>query len=225
MVLRRFMSLKRFRQIIESSSLYFPPASKFEDDFEGNPTNRDHVQRESQLKSYGIGEPELAMAKKANQMTANWNRRAIVISCWTRNSVNHTRMWDEYAGGDCAVAIETTVGRLQNCLGDGFLIIPVKYIDFDRDQIPRGHSLLPFFYKRAELFEWENEVRIIGEMEIGSRIESPRLVRVDLDALIQKITVAPTAPEDFTGVVRSLAQHSLPGVPIEEPKKNRLATT
>ena len=134
-------------------------------------------------------------------------------------------MWDEYARSDCAVAIETTVGRLQHCLGDDFLIIPVQYIDFDRDQIPHGHSLLPFFYKRAELFEWENEVRIIGEMDIGARIGSPRRVRVDLGALIQKITVAPTEPEDFTDVVRSLTQNSLPNVSIEEPKKDRLATT
>lgn len=217
MVLRRFMPFNRFRQIIETGTLYFPPASKFEDDLEGHPTNRDHKDRESRVRTWGLGERELDTAREANQTVTMWNRQAVVISCWTKNGTDHWRMWADYTGCDEAVAIESTARRIRHCLGDDFLIIPVRYVDFDREKIPHGHSVLPFFYKRAELFEWENEVRIIGEMVIGDRIGSPRIVPVDLGSLIQKITVAPTAPDHFMDVIHTLTQSSLPHVPIERP--------
>ena len=191
LVLRRFMRFKRFCQIIEASTLYFPPASKFEDELEGHPTNQDHRERKSRLRAWGLREGEVATANQANQMAVDWNRQAVVISCWTKNTTDHSRMWADYTRGDEAVAIETTVGRMRHCIGDDFLIIPVQYIDFDREKIPHGHSLLPFFYKRAELVNWENEVRIIGERGIGNAIGSARNVPVDLGALIQKITVWP----------------------------------
>lgn len=213
LVLRRFMPFKRFCQIIETSTLYFPPAQKFEDELEGHPTNQDHRERKSRLRAWDLREGEVAKANQANQMAVDWNRQAVVISCWTKNTTYHSRMWVDR--GNEAVAIETTVGRMRRCIGNNFLVIPVRYIDFDQEKIPHGHSLLPFFYKRAELFDWENEVRIIGEMVIGNAIGSARNVRVDLGALIQKITVSPAAPDHFTDAVRTSTQGTIPDVPIE----------
>lgn len=217
LVLRRFMPFNRFRQIIETSTLYFPPASKFEDDLEGHPTHRDQRDRESKFRTWGYGKRELDTAMEANQAVIIINRQAVVISCWTQNGTDHARMWADYTGCDEAVAIESTVGRIRHSLGDDFLIIPVRYLDFDREKIPREHAVVPFFHKRAELFEWENEVRIIGYMEFGALVDSPRIVQVDLASLIQKITVAPTAPDHFMDVVQTLTQNSLPHVPIESP--------
>ena len=222
LVLRRFMTGDRFRQIVSSQTLYFPTATKFEDELEGHPTEQDNRDRESKLRSWGLNDDGLATANQANKTVTDWNRQAVVISCWTRNDTDHERMWTDYAKIDGAVAIETTVGRLRQCLGDDFLIIPVRYVDFDRERIPPGHSLLPFFYKRASLFEWENEVRIIGEMVVGGRIGSPRIVSVDLGNLLQRVTISPTAPDQFAADITSIIENSIPNVPIKSSMINPL---
>ena len=113
------------------------------------------------------------------------NQRAIVITCWTASIDESPRMWSEYGRGPDAVALETTVGRLRRALGSAFLIVPVTYLDFSRDTIPREHSLQPFFFKQSS-FAWEREVGVVTEMEVGKRIETPRLASVDLGSCFSK---------------------------------------
>ena len=164
LVLRRYVPHSRFVSLIETSALYFAPASAFSNKKEGHYTNLDDDASDRQLARWGLDARARAIAADARSTVARDNQRAIVITCWTASIDESPRMWSEYGRGPDAVALETTVGRLRRALGSAFLIVPVTYLDFSRDTIPREHSLQPFFFKQSS-FAWEREVGVVTEME------------------------------------------------------------
>lgn len=196
-IVRRYLTPEKFSKFLESRSLYFSPASSFDDKREGHYTHKDMKTWDEQLKDWGFSAHERALAEEAKAKIARHNQKAVVISCWTSGEDEDIRMWREYGNSNEAVAIETTVGKLSSVLGPDFLIIRVAYLDYTSDSIPKNHSLQPYFYKDKEKYGWEREVRIVGEMEIGRRIETPRMVNIDLQGIVDRIIVCPAAPVGF----------------------------
>jgi hypothetical protein len=209
------MPWTRFQDLVETQTLYFASASKFEDKKEGHHTTLDDKERDRCLRRLGFGDKELGMAAEANAVVATHNQSATVINCWTLELADNSRMWREYGRSDEAVMIESTVGRLRYCLGQAFLIVQVSYLDFDRASIPWGHSLLPFLYKRAAEYDWEKEVRVIGEMDRGALVGTPRRVPVKLGDILTRVVVSPTATHRFAEKVESLARTEIPSVRVE----------
>ncbi|MCF8338752.1 MAG: hypothetical protein K9I74_12315 [Bacteroidales bacterium] len=207
--LYRFMDYPKFEHLIKTSTLYMAPSSEFKDGIEGHHTFRDHQGWDEQLEVWGLDPKSREVAKQAKGTIASHNRGAVVISCWTMESARDPRLWKEYTRSSESVAIETTVGRLRQALGYDFLIIPVCYLDYNREQIPKKHSLLPFCYKR-ECYAWEKEVRVIGEIETGKKIGTPRKVPVSLNTLISKVVLHPESHKSFVTSVRSLVREKDP---------------
>jgi len=202
LLLCRYMTDWKFVDLISSRSLYFTPASEFSDKLEGHYTHLDSELAERQLARWGLDSQARARASDARTLIARHNQKAVVICCWTAVRGEDLRMWSEYGKGSNAVAFETTVGRLRRALGSDFLIAPVTYVDFSQQTIPKEHSLQPFFFKQL-CFAWEHEVRVVGEMEVGKRIESPRLVPIDLASTFQKVIVSPFASVTYRIAVES----------------------
>jgi hypothetical protein len=212
-VIRRYLDSTKFNDLIISKELRFSPASEFEEK-EGHYTMLDHQSSDDKLRRFGLDASEREIAGQARQTVARNNRRSVVISCWTIGADENQRMWDEYGKDANAIAIETTVGALRTAIGPSFLFVPVKYIDDLHDHIPKSHSLEPFFYKRNEPYGWEQELRIVGEMEIGKRIGSPRRVRLDLASVLTKLIIAPTADHRRLGQIRSQVLSSSLMIPV-----------
>lgn len=95
---------------------------------------------------------------------------------------------------------------------EAILIGLVKYIDYDRQWINAKDAenfLTSFLYKRKS-FEHEREIRALvlkgpqnldfSQEPIGHGLK----IKVDLKRLIEKIYVAPSAPEWFAELVRAL---------------------
>lgn len=215
LLLRRYVPHSRFVSLIETSALYFAPASTFSDKKEGHYTDLDDDASDRQLAGWALDARARAIAADARSTVARGNQRAIVISCWTASADESPRMWSEYGRGPEAVALETTVGRLRGALGSAFLIVPVTYLNFSRDTIPREHSIQPFFFKQSS-FVWEREVRVVTEMEVGKCIETPRLASVDLASLFQQIIVSPNAPRGYRGTVEALLTAASIDIPIRD---------
>lgn len=208
LTLRRYMDFFKFQHLINTRRLFLTPASAFNDKIEGHYTSQDYNRWDKQLSGWGFNSNEREIAEKAKGMIARHNQGTVVISCWTMAPVIDSRIWEEYAKPPETVVLETTVGRLRQTLGSGFLIVPVRYLDFDEDQIPKEHSLQPFCYKQA-CYAWEQEVRVIGEMEIGTRIDSPREVPISLSILIAKVGLHPQAPQSFVDSVFELVSRNV----------------
>lgn len=204
----RVMSFSKFIDLIDSETLYFAAASKFDDKLEGYYTNFDYQKSENQLIAFGFDNAALKIASHAKQLVANHNQQAVVISCWTMAREISNRMWDTYTFSEDSLAIQTTVGKLRKTLGKDFLFIPVKYLDFDKDSISRNDSLEPFFYKQ-NIYSWENELRIVAEMVPGCRIGTPRRASVSLNSIITGIKFYPKASKTFIENVHSLVRSKI----------------
>jgi hypothetical protein len=218
--LRRFMDFSKFQHLMNTRTLYLAPASAFNDKLEGHYTSRDYEAWDKQLADWGFDSKGREMASNAKATVARHNQAAVVISCWTMANTDDARMWEEYTGSPEAVVVETTVGRLRAALGAGFLIVPVRYLDFVEHQIPREHSLEPFCYKQNR-YKWEREVRVIGEMELGKRIGSPREAPVSLSTLVAKIGLHSKAPHSFVDSVLQLVRQMAPSAACEVVRMER----
>jgi hypothetical protein len=71
----------------------------------------------------------------------------------------------------------------------------------------------PYFFKRNS-YAWEREIRVVGEMEMGKRIGTPRLMQIDIDVLFQRVIVSPLAEPNYVEEVRSLMQSFLLSAPV-----------
>lgn len=215
LLLRRYINHSKFVRLVESGALHFAPASTFADALEGHYTHLDNELSDAQLAGWGLDSHARAIASTARAGIAKSNQKAVVICCWASGIEEDPRMWSEYGQEQEAVALETTVGDLRRALGTDFLIVPVSYVDFSRDTIPKEHSLQPFFFKRRT-FSWEREVRVVGEMEIGKRIGSSRLVPVDIGAVFRRVVISPAAPSSYLATVASLLESASLPLPVHE---------
>lgn len=214
LTLRRFMDFSKFQHLINTRTLYLAPTSAFDDKLEGHYTFRDYGEWDKQLLDWGFDSKGRKMAEQAKAAMARHNQGAVVVSCWTKASANDSRMWDEYARTPEAVVVETTVGRLRQALGSGFLIVPIRYLDFNEQQIPKEHSHQTFFYKQRS-YAWEQEIRVIGEMEIGKRIGTPREAPISLSALISKVSFNSQASRPFVDSAFELVLQAAPAAEYE----------
>jgi hypothetical protein len=202
-VLRRYLSAEKFADFAATAHLYFSTASKMADAEEGFYTLADQKLREDQLERLRFTPKGMNMARKAWDTVARSNASAVVLSCWTMGPAECSRMWNEYGQTADAVAIETTVHTLQRALRPDFLAVPVRYIDRDTAILPNEHSLEPFFFKGPG-FAWENELRFVGEMELGRRLGSARRVPVDVGSL--NLRISRPCGHPFHGIADSVSR-------------------
>jgi len=217
----RYMDIAKFISMLSTSSLYFAPASSFDDPFEGA---KGTVDRENTWNDYYLDffryaiktAPGISQADSSGEKLENTAQRLLrelaqsgindrkntCISCWHCNDFESEAMWKLYsANASNAVAIQTTYQQLYQALGeDPYVDIgKVKYIDYKKNFSGIGFSA--FWYKRKS-FEHEREVRaLIRNYEnSGKGILHP----VNLNTLVQNIYVSPYAPEWFAEVVRNV---------------------
>lgn len=219
----RYMDIAKFISMLSTNSLYFAPASSFDDPFEGAKGTHE---RESKWNDYyldffryaiktapGISKEEASGEKLETtaqrlldelSQSGLSDRRNACISCWHCNESESEAMWKLYSANVTnAVAIETTYHRLYHALGDDPYVDigKVKYIDF-RKQFS-GIGISAFWYKRTS-FEHEREVRALirNHENTGKGVSHP----VNLDVLIKNVYVSPYAPEWFAEVVRDIVK-------------------
>jgi hypothetical protein len=234
----RYLTLEKFRSLVDSRALFFPHVAILDDRFEGAfPESQPLKVRALNM----LGVRDLSTVAQVNlspQLTQAWilARRWALVSCW-HNSVHESdAMWKLYAAKKRAVAIQTTVGCLRQALGappplpDGFFgstayeFGTVEYIDYSDGFIPPVNLNAQFFRKRLE-FRHEQEVRVLvarypvgPDQTIRSDVEPSgkgMACPVELGALVKRVVVAPGADEKYlNAVVRSLAQ-VVPGARVE----------
>ncbi len=128
-------------------------------------------------------------------------------------------MWKLYLSNNEGIAIQSTFQRLLDSLSgyDDYdvFIGKITYIDFDKESIPMKNLLSPYLYKRKS-FAHEDELRaLIWTLQHGKNDPSNRetnkykdtfglYVLVDLDKLIERVYVAPTAPRWIVEMIESL---------------------
>jgi hypothetical protein len=127
------------------------------------------------------------------------------VNCWHVGDHESAALWKLYADDNAAIAIKSTVGRLSDSLtapkGVELIGSEVRYLDYEREDIPFGNILQPAFTKRHS-FEHEHEFRVML-WSIGAESSTPPIqldripggVEIDCDPvqLVEEIVVSPYA--------------------------------
>ncbi len=231
MPLWRYQDFPKFVSLLDSGELFFTRADKFEDVFEGargfnfqKAAIYDKLKPSltltaiSQLRDAGNESPtgddiENKLKEDFNALLeAQENkRREYFVSCWHANERESEAMWKLYiTAKKQGIAIQTTMERLCYSIGkSGFEVGSVKYISYE---VPLESDAEPIWYKRTA-FSHENEVRAIFR-EVGTSFEGMP-VRMDLDMLIERIYISPSAPKWFAELVKRVINRYGLDKPVE----------
>jgi len=202
------MDFAKFVSMLTTRSLYFACPSQFEDPYEGL-VPRSHAQAESAIVQPLVNDllrlrpafaergPECLEKLEEGLHTlkaqiSGARKKAASkfgVSCWHINECESEAMWKLYSALGQGIAIETTIAQLRDSLGDSLhvQIDRVRYADFDKDPIEKGHRHYGLFMKRKS-YEHERELRatiLLPKEGIGI------LVNCDLDILVTKVHISP----------------------------------
>jgi hypothetical protein len=226
-VIRKYLDWAKFVSMLATRTLYFACPTQFGDPYEGL-LPKSHVDAEAkvlqdlvdpilrvtkQLASQPVPVGAEGLCRRSLQDLDNALERIRLpihkqvnakfgVSCWHEGEHESDAMWKLYSGAGQGIAIESTVGQLRGSLDitDGLQIDRVRYMDFERDPIEKGHRHYKLFVKRKS-FEHEKEVRAtIPLREKGKGIP----VRCNLDTLITRIHVSPLVESFVKDAVEAL---------------------
>lgn len=211
----RYMDFTKLVSFIDSRRLYFTRADKFDDPFEGswpkvNVAAREVVPEDIKPEAR---ETFLASMRGMGEMNKHWPRYN-AINCWHMNNHESAAMWKLYLKSNEGIAIQSSYSKLKKSLIDDETVYlgVVKYIDYDTEYINEWNLLAPFMHKRKS-FEYEQEVRAlvtkwpVGEKRIDfniDTIEHGLQIRADVEALVERIFIAPSAPTWFADLVKAV---------------------
>ena len=202
----RYMSFGKFISLLKSRSLYFSRFDLLGDSHEGSIPNA--MLNEILRDPIGHGTPE------NHRQYLDGIRYRAHVCCWHIAECESHAMWRIYSHGDCAVAIQTTLGKLKQSISSvgslfSFYACVVKYIDYDLENINSDNPLEVLAYKR-KCFEYENEFRLFCMQSpehhedfgsFGDRIrDQTRGSHVPISArhLIERVVLRPCGHDGIT---------------------------
>lgn len=225
----RYIDLNKFKSLLETRSLFFCRADRFSDPFEGSIPKKEVEFRIKMMRRaadfYGAPfnqEKSERQILGISSMHQNF-KRGTIINCWHINDNESDAMWKLYLKSNEGIAIQTTIKRLLFAFKDTLEeIVPskVRYIDYENEiwydplEYPfKSYNLLkPFFHKKKE-FMHEYEFRLFHNIDnaikyknywIDKNIEKGKLISVNLNDLIGRIILPPTADNIIESKVNKL---------------------
>jgi len=214
----RYMDFTKFVSLLDSRCLHFTRTDKFDDPFEGS-WPRTNVELRQKLPVDIPQEKQAGYIQSTSTIgpLSERYRRFVFLNCWHINEYESAAMWTLYLKNDVGVAVQSTYSRLREAFTgrDAVYLGPVRYIDYNRDIIdmPYGYDTLRAYMHKRKSFEHEREIRAVvtkeervdGEIEWGSNVLGGGLKQpVNVGILIESVHVAPTAPDWFLDLVKSI---------------------
>jgi len=216
----RYMDFTKLVSLLEKKALFFIKGDMLSDQFEGSYPIPNVESRAANLT--GLSEENI----KALSRQLCLSKKLVYINSWHMNHCESAAMWKLYLQSNEGIAIKSTIKRLGECFDKADTKIvsigKVKYIDYDIDKIPESNLLYPFFHKRMS-FQHELELRAAvlhiapefitdkidekgnGELDLTKECKATGLyIAVDLETLVDKIYVSPTAEEWFYELTKSV---------------------
>ncbi|MDO8159612.1 hypothetical protein FKQ51_20090 [Bacillus toyonensis] len=225
----RYMDFTKFMDMLDKESIFFTRSDKFDDKFEGtypilNKVIRKHLYT-NQLHDLNPEEQEKVVESFDDfEEKFKFFRRFILINCWHVNEYESAAMWNLYLKNEEGIAIQSNVERLKKSFErpqETVHIGKVEYIDYNNAVIPEGRLYIPFMNKRKS-FEHEHELRVLHQLDVKNKVEYGIPIKCDLSELIEKIYVAPTAPDWFFNLVDSMCKKFKLNVDVERSELSEL---
>ena len=193
----KYLDLSKFLDLLMSQQLFMSRSDKFEDQYEGTFSEPTY----EEIKKLSVNNPEFLEYYKTH-------REKVAISSWHINEYESFAMWQIFTQNSEGLAIQSTIGRLQNALIPEKkieqFIGEVNYIDYKKEYIPFDDLFFPFLFKRKS-FQYEREVRIISDISASNiKINDGMKIDVDICQLIEKIYIHPKSENWYKNLVIEL---------------------
>jgi hypothetical protein len=214
----RYMDFMRLVNTLEEQGLFFRRTDLFEDRFEGSMSQplRDFLEHGRQQVS-----PE-----DYSQMLRRV-RLSSFVNSWHMNESESAAMWRLYSSTtEHAICLQSTYRRLRDSLPQDIYLGTVKYISYDRDQIPFDDLWWPLLHKRNS-FEYERELRAVWSDidSIRKGEHDDQLIgifkQVDLQRLTESVYVSAESKPWFIELVKKVLRRYETDVPV---RKSELAS-
>ena len=195
----KYLDLSKFLDLLMSQKLFMSRSDKFEDQYEGTfsePTFEE-------IRKLSIDNPDFLKFYKTH-------REKVAISSWHINEYESFAMWQIFTQNSEGLAIQSTIGRLQNALAPENnykqYIGEVNYIDYKKEYIPFDDMFFPFLFKRKS-FQYEREVRILSDVsENNISLNDGLKINVNINQLIEKIYIHPKSENWYKDLVINLVK-------------------
>lgn len=204
----RYMTLAKFISLLDQKSLWLARTDTFRDKHEGRFPNEMRQAIEKAFESFrGEPSPIESAADFQDYLVKN-----TFMSCWHKNLDENIVMWEIYGRRDDAVAIQTSVGAIQNSID--FSDLPGNFLILDNVRYERPEQVEGelryeqcFFIKRPH-FIFEKEVRLCLDTysHCKPRKDAPRGYKLPLrlSGLVDSVLVHPDSSDWFLCAVESL---------------------
>lgn len=214
----RYMDFSKFISILETNSLYFTRADRFEDQFEGSlPYLSSKISKTYNFAGALAAQPHNKHFYQPDRVYKM--RTTIGLNCWHINEYESAAMWKLYLSSSDGFAIQSTFGKLRDSFqvaDERVFIGKVNYIDYRQGTIPLLDTFSPFLTKRIS-FQHEHELRALiwdyttANLDTIEPIPDSRLnVPVDVSVLIDNVYLAPDSPAWLAELVKAvLRRYSL----------------
>lgn len=228
-IIWRYMDLNKFNLLLSEKSLFFCRSDKFSDPYEASIPKSEAANRvieNMEIAKFYNNTTSLASAKKNSDNIRDLHiqhKKAFIVNCWHINTSESDAMWRLYLKTNEGVAIQSNYQKLSDSLNhndEEIFISKVRYIDYQKDiwyhkeHYPfKNYNLFaPIVHKRLA-FIHENELRVfqlINEAVDNSKywLDQPNMkgknISCDIDILIDKIILPPTADYDVQMKVESI---------------------
>lgn len=208
----RYFSFERFTDLLKTQSLWFSRPFAFDDLWEGlfPPSYLKRTRQYCEQNNLSFDEFDQEFTKRRLL-----HRCAHFVNCWHMSQHESDAMWKLYSVAPEGIAIQSTVGDINECLrphGSGKVI----YYDPSHDVIsPTIFGPNDILFKRSAFsFEleyrfWFDDDELLERIDAGEAVSETELSRGstfeidDMQRLIKKIVVAPGATDEFIQQVRT----------------------
>lgn len=208
-VIWKYLDLSKFLDILLSKKMFMSRSDKFEDQYEGTFSEPTY----EEIKKLGMDNHRFLDHYKSQ-------RKNVVISSWHINEYESFAMWQIFTKNNEGIALQSTVGRLQQALKPEDrieqFIGEVHYIDYKKEHIPFDDSFFPFLFKRKS-FQYEKEIRVISDVSpLNLSVNDGIKIQIDIELLIEKIYIHPKSENWYKKLVLELMNRLEFGFEIEK---------
>lgn len=223
----RYMALWKFEWLLQQRSLYLRRADLLEDQFEGR-----FPQRQIESQSAWLIERGYKTIAIEEAQTRRRDRRRTYLNCWSIGEYDFDLMWKAYAADPDAIAIASTLGRLQQACStesasdlEPLSLGQVDYLDLAGGQHIDYPNRAGVFFKKDCHFQLENELRIVHWPNLGDPLPPEHMaLPIDVSRLIVAVVLSPLAPSRFAaGVQKLLERYDVSGIPLMVSRQSRRA--
>lgn len=215
------MDLASFLALLETQSLFFRRADKFEDKLEASLPIGQHKaieRRKEEMRLNGASDAAIELFFIKDREWNIWFRENTYLNCWHINEKESIGMWKLYNPMGHGICIQSTYQKLQESFSETYESIQIgtlEYIDLSREdvEIPEDNKFYPFIHKDSS-FTHENEIRAVvcdrltehGGRDINQnpQFSLGRNIPINLNELVEKIYVTPSSGQWFADLVSSI---------------------